>query len=81
VPTADVRVLPQGTGYVTDLGMVGPRDGVIGMDRDRIITKFLNGLPSRFVVAEGPVQFNAVLFEVEEATRRCLRAERVDRDL
>src|SRR4029077_4983062 len=58
VATADERVLPQGTAYITDVGMTGPHDGVIGMDRQGIIKKFLDGLPSRFEVAEGDVQMN-----------------------
>ena len=58
VATADERVLPQGTAYITDVGMTGPHGGVIGMDRDGIIKKFLNGLPARFDVASGDVQMN-----------------------
>src|SRR6266568_2931265 len=67
VATADERVLPQGTAYITDVGMTGPHGGVIGMDRDGIIKKFLNGLPARFDVAEGDVQLNAVLIVAETA--------------
>jgi len=66
VATADERVLPQGTAYITDVGMTGPHDGVIGMDRKGIIKKFLDGLPARFEVAEGDVQMNCVLIESDE---------------
>src|SRR5439155_22299933 len=55
IPTADARVLPGGTAYVTDVGMVGPRDGCIGMDKYVVLKRFLTGVPNRFVVASGPV--------------------------
>jgi metallophosphoesterase (TIGR00282 family) len=66
VATADERVLPQGTAYITDVGMTGPHSGVIGMDRAAIIKKFLDGLPARFEVAEGDVQMNAVLIDTDD---------------
>jgi 2',3'-cyclic-nucleotide 2'-phosphodiesterase len=69
VTTADERVLPKGTAYITDVGMTGPHDGVIGMERAAIIKKFLDGLPTRFEVAAGDVQLNAVLIETEDAAR------------
>ena len=80
VATADERVLPQGTAYITDVGMTGPHGGVIGMDRDGIIKKFLNGLPARFDVASGDVQMNCVLVETDgdlprnAAGRLCARS-------
>ncbi len=69
VQTADERVLPGGTGYITDVGMTGPRDGVIGVDREAILQRFLTQLPVRFEVASGAVQFNAVLVEADGAGR------------
>ena len=66
VATADERVLPEGTAYITDVGMTGPHTGVIGMDRAAIIKKFLDGLPARFEVAQGDVQMNAVLIETDD---------------
>src|SRR5499425_2708461 len=66
VATADERVLPQGTAYITDVGMTGPHRGVIGMDREGIIKRFLNGLPARFDVASGDVQMNCVLVETDD---------------
>jgi 2',3'-cyclic-nucleotide 2'-phosphodiesterase len=66
VTTADERVLPNGTAYITDVGMTGPHDGVIGMDRDAIIKRFLDGLPARFDVASGDVQMNCVLIETDD---------------
>jgi 2',3'-cyclic-nucleotide 2'-phosphodiesterase len=83
VVTADERVFPQGTAYITDVGMTGPHGGVIGMDRDGIVQKFLNGLPARFEVAEGDVQMNCVLIETDDEGARNaagrLRARSIDR--
>jgi len=66
VVTADERVLPGGTAYITDVGMTGPHGGVIGMERNGIIKKFLDGLPARFEVASGNVQMNCVLIETDD---------------
>jgi hypothetical protein len=66
VATADERVFPQGTAYITDVGMTGPHGGVIGMDRNGIVQKFLNGRPARFEVATGDVQMNCVLVETDD---------------
>ena len=80
IPTADARVLPKGTAYVTDVGMVGPRDGCIGMDKDVVIQRFLTGVPNRFVVASGPVTFNSVLVNIDPSTGRATSIQRVDRE-
>jgi metallophosphoesterase (TIGR00282 family) len=69
VQTADERILPQGTAYITDVGMTGPRDGIIGMAREAILERFLTQLPARFQVAPGPVQLNAVIIAAEEDGR------------
>jgi metallophosphoesterase (TIGR00282 family) len=66
VTTADERVLPRGTAYITDVGMTGPHDGVIGMDRAAILKKFLDGLPTRFEVAANDIQMNAVLIGTDD---------------
>jgi metallophosphoesterase (TIGR00282 family) len=66
VATADEHVLPGGTAFITDVGMTGPHAGVIGMDKTAIIKKFLDGLPTRFEVAQGDVQMNAVLIETDD---------------
>jgi metallophosphoesterase (TIGR00282 family) len=66
VTTADEHVLPNGTAYITDVGMTGPHDGVIGMDRSGVLKKFLDAMPARFEVASGDVQLNAVLIEADE---------------
>jgi metallophosphoesterase (TIGR00282 family) len=83
VATADEHVLPQGTAYITDVGMTGPHAGVIGMDREAIIKRFLDGLPARFEVASGDVQMNCVLIETDDAGERNaagrLRARSIER--
>ena len=78
VPTADARVLPKGTGYVTDLGMTGPRDSVLGIRPELSIAKFRGDLPQRYRWAEGPTKMEGVLFTLDSETGKCLRAERVD---
>jgi metallophosphoesterase (TIGR00282 family) len=80
IPTADARVLPKGTAYVTDVGMVGPRDSCIGMDKDVVLQRFLTGVPNRFVVASGPVTFNSVLVTINGSTGRATSIQRVDRE-
>src|SRR5262249_10753992 len=83
VATADEHVLPQGTAYITDVGMTGPHGGVIGMDKEGIVRKFLNGLPARFDVASGDVQMNCVLVETDDNGSRNaaarLRARSIER--
>jgi calcineurin-like phosphoesterase len=70
VQTADERVLPKGTAYVTDVGMTGPHDSVIGVDRSSVIQRFLTGLPQRFEVATENPRLHAVLIAADEATGR-----------
>ena len=78
VPTADAQVLPKGTGYVTDLGMTGPKHSVLGNRPELSIAKFRGDLPERYRWAEGPTKLEAVLFTIDVDTGLCLRAERVD---
>lgn len=80
IPTADARVLPGGTAYVTDVGMVGPRDSCIGMDKDAVLQRFLTGVPNRFVVASGVVTFNSVLVTINSSTGRATSIQRIDRE-
>ena len=70
VATADEHILPEGTAFITDVGMTGPHAGIIGMERTAIIKKFLDGLPTRFEVATGDVQLNAVLIETDDLSPR-----------
>jgi len=78
VPTADCTVLPQGLGFVTDLGMTGPINSVIGIQPGQAINRFLGGLPQRFQPAEGPCRMDAVLYEIDTASGRCLSVQRAD---
>jgi metallophosphoesterase (TIGR00282 family) len=78
VPTADASVLPKGTGYVTDLGMTGPKNSVLGVQPSQSIRKFRGDLTCRYQWAEGPTKLEAVLFTIDASTGRCLSAERVD---
>ncbi len=78
VPTADAQVLPKGTGYVTDLGMTGPKNSVLGIKPQLSIAKFRGDLTSRYQWAEGPTKLEGVLFTIDGQTGRCLKAERVD---
>jgi 2',3'-cyclic-nucleotide 2'-phosphodiesterase len=77
VATADERVLPGGTAYITDVGMTGPHDSVIGMDKTGIIQRFLDGLPARFTVPEGDVRMNSVLIDADENTGKARSIERI----
>ena len=78
VPTADAQVLPGGTGYVTDLGMTGPKHSVLGIRPDLSIAKFRGDLTERYRWAEGPTKLEAVLFTIDTETGLCRKAERVD---
>jgi metallophosphoesterase (TIGR00282 family) len=77
VVTADEQILPGGAAYITDVGMTGPHDSVIGMEKATILQKFLDGLPARFEVASGNVQMNTVLIDVDEASGRARSIERL----
>lgn len=78
VPTADAQVLPKGTGYVTDLGMTGPKHSVLGIRPDLSIAKFRGDLTERYRWANGPTKMEAVLFTIDTDTGLCRGAERVD---
>lgn len=77
VPTADERILPGGTVYQTDVGMVGPRDGILGMEKHSVIQKFLTQMPVRFEVANGSRQFCALAFSLDDETGRATEVRRV----
>ncbi len=77
VQTADERVLPQGTAYITDVGMTGPHDSVIGRKKEQILTRFLTQLPTRFEMAEGDVQLNGAIIEIDESTGKARSIKRV----
>ncbi len=78
VPTADAQILPQGTGYVTDLGMTGPAHSVLGIRPDLSIAKFRGDLTGRYQWAGGPTRLEGVLFTLDTETGRCLDVRRID---
>jgi len=77
IQTADARVLPRGTAYITDVGMTGPRDSVLGVKSELAIKKFLTQLPVRFEVAGGVIQLEAVLVDIDPVTGRAVAIERL----
>lgn len=77
VQTADERILTQGTAYISDVGMTGSRDGVIGMRREQVVGKFLSQRPARFEISKKDPAINAVVIEVDAATGRAVRIERI----
>ena len=79
VPTADARLLPKGTAYISDVGMTGPRDSVIGFSLETVLPRFLTHLPTRFAVADGPVSFNAVVIEAERTSGRATSITQLQR--
>jgi len=79
VPTADARLLPKGTAYISDIGMTGPRDSVIGFSLETVLPRFLTHLPTRFQVADGAVAFNAVVVTADRRTGRALAIDQVQR--
>lgn len=78
VPTADCRVLPQGTGFVTDLGMTGPVNSVLGIKPENSLNLFLGGLPRRYEEAEGNCKLNACLFTIDTEAKKCVNVVRTD---
>ncbi len=78
VPTADLQILPGGTGFVTDLGMTGPSRSVLGIKPELAINRFLGGLPARYESAEGPCKLESVLFTIDADSGKCVGMERLD---
>jgi hypothetical protein len=77
VQTADEQILPEGTAYLTDLGMTGPHDGVIGTQTQIVIERFIKGLAPKFEPCEGEIKLNGLIVDVDETTGRALRVERL----
>jgi len=77
VQTADEQILPQGTAYITDIGMTGPKDSVIGMDIQASIKRFETTLPEKYKLAEGECIFNAVIFDIDETTNKPTEVRRI----
>ena len=79
VATADARILPKGTAYVTDLGMVGPINSIIGNAPEDVLPRFLYQTPTRLGIARGPVRLNSVLVEVDVESGQAKSIQRIDR--
>jgi metallophosphoesterase (TIGR00282 family) len=77
VQTADERILPGGTGYITDVGMCGPFDSVIGMERETVIRGFMTQLPRQFEVAKGNVVVQGIIVEVDDVTGKAREIRRL----
>lgn len=78
VQTADDRVLPRGTAYITDVGMTGPHDSIIGVSVDAALGRFLNSMPAKFEAATGPARLNAVIVSADPATGKATSLERLN---
>lgn len=76
--TADDRILPEGTGYITDIGMTGGFDGIIGMQKDKILERFQNALPVRFEICEENIRLNGIEAEIDVETGKCTMLKRID---
>ena len=77
IPTADLQILPGGTGYITDLGMVGGVDSVLGMKKEIAIEKFITHMPTYYQVAEGPMEAWGAVFDIDPDSGRCLAVKQV----
>lgn len=77
VATADTRVLPNGTAYQTDVGMSGPHDGVIGVEKEQVLARFLTNIPNRFDAARGDVRLNGVLIDCDPKTGKASSIQRI----
>jgi metallophosphoesterase (TIGR00282 family) len=81
IPTADARILPKGTAYVTDVGMVGGLHSILGMEIQPIVQRFLTQLPARFSpVLKGPAVFNSTLMQIDQESGRAISIQRLDRE-
>ncbi|MFA6610072.1 MAG: YmdB family metallophosphoesterase, partial [Candidatus Omnitrophota bacterium] len=77
VQTADEKILPAGTAFISDVGMTGPFDGVIGRKKEQIISRFLTQMPTRFEMAEGDIRLNGVIIDIDDKTGRADDIKRV----
>jgi calcineurin-like phosphoesterase len=78
VPTADAKITENGTGYITDLGMCGPVNSILGVDSEAILRNMRHKLPTRFVTAEGPCRAMGAIFETDASTGKCTKVSRVE---
>ena len=81
IQTADEKILPNGTAFITDTGMTGPYDSVIGRKKEQILTRFITQMPQRFEMAEGDVQLHGVIIDIDEKTGKADSIKRVQERL
>jgi metallophosphoesterase (TIGR00282 family) len=81
VPTADERILAGGTAYISDVGMVGPRDSIIGVKKKQVIDRFIYGIPQRLQVESGAVTIDSVLIDIDEASGRARSIRRIHEEI
>ncbi len=77
IQTADERIFTNGTAFLSDVGMTGPYDGIIGVDREAVIKKFITGLPVRFEVTEGRTQLSAVMIDIDDKSGKATKIQRI----
>ena len=77
VQTADEKILAKGTAYITDIGMTGPKDSIIGMEKDAALKRFLTALPEKYKIAQGEAMLNACVFEVNDETNKVEKIKRI----
>ena len=77
VQTADEKILEKGTGYITDIGMTGPKNSVLGMDRDAALKRFLTALPEKYKIADGETMLNGCIFKLDDNTNQVIKIERI----
>lgn len=77
VQTADEKILSKGTAYITDIGMTGPKDSIIGMEKDAALKRFLTALPEKYKIAQGEAMLNACVFEVNDVTNKVEKIKRI----
>lgn len=77
IQTADEKILDTGLGYITDVGMTGPKNSIIGMDPDVALKRFLTQMPERYACADGEAMLNAVVFEIDDASKKVSKIERI----
>lgn len=78
VQTADEKILENGTGYITDIGMTGPENSVIGMDVDASLKRFVTSLPEKYKLAEGSCMLNGVIFDIDDKTNKVRKVYRIN---
>ena len=78
VQTADEKILQKGTGYISDIGMTGPKVSVIGMDKDIALKRFLTALPEKYKIADGEAMLNSCLFNIDETNNKVVQIQRIN---